>query len=133
MIMMEHTFDDISVILTELSAYRKSAICVRMDFEKKILQWKDSIRWTNNFVRSLSPECVQNIRESLVDTDLLAWEKSEEKDTSNFYLSRNTVWNVSVVFYDGSLEVFGGETPFPPQWQKFQSIVEKAARLPFKI
>ena len=131
---MKYTYNDVTVILAELSAYRKSALLVRIDLEKQILQWKDYYQWNNNFVRSLSPDNVRLVREKLPLTRLFQWEpgkKNDEVELSD--ISRDTIWQITVMFSDGNSAKYAGEKIFPEQWAEFRNMIEEIARIPFKV
>lgn len=56
---------DWSWIELELSAYRRGFISVRLDFTRRVLIWKDSNRWFNNFVRALTAERLKTVEEEM--------------------------------------------------------------------
>ena len=134
---MQYSYDDIRVIVAELTAYRKSALMVRIDLEEKILQWKDSMQWNNNFVRSLSPECVCVIRNTLPLTCLLSWPQNENEDCENVEcsspVSRDVSWQAKVILADGKELKLGARCCYPEQWPEFRSMVETVSRLPFRM
>lgn len=48
--------ENISWLLLTVIRYRQGQISVRIDFKRNILIWKDSNRWFNDFVRSLTEQ-----------------------------------------------------------------------------
>ena len=131
---MEYSYENITVILAELSAYRRSALTVRVDLEKQILQWKDSLRWNSGFMRSLSADIVRSFRERLADMQILQWERwRAAPPPDSTAASRDVVWQVTVSFPDGQSEILGGEKDLPAQWTAFAELIESVARIPFKI
>ena len=128
---MEHTYNDLELLYVELSAYRRNALTVRIDLGKKILQWKDNYQWSNNFVRSLTPENIRLVRDCLPRTQLFTWPLLENEEDSQ--ISRDTIWQVTLCFSDGSISRYGGEKIFPVHWDVFRDMIEGVARIPFKI
>ena len=48
------TYDNISVLEVGITAFGNEGYAVKYDFVKKVIQWRDSYMWNNNFTRSLN-------------------------------------------------------------------------------
>lgn len=46
----------------KFSAYRKGCITVHVDFPRRLMSWRDSNRWFNDFVRVLTPDNLEDLR-----------------------------------------------------------------------
>lgn len=55
----------IARLMLTVSRYRQGQVTVRVDFKRNILIWKDSNRWFNDFVRSLTEQQSAEIIETL--------------------------------------------------------------------
>jgi hypothetical protein len=91
----------------EVSLERRGFVHVQIDLERRLVHWKDSNQWNNNFVRALSVRQIQQIYDwfnnwpeeycyDAVSGDPMQWRvniRGEEGDV--LYCGRNsrdTVW-----------------------------------------
>ena len=134
---MQYSYDDIQMIVADLTAYRKSALTVRIDLGERLLHWNDSIHWNNNFVRSLSSDWIRRIRTELPNTHLLCWVEKptaeEIRPSVGYSAPCDAIWQVSLIMNDGREIKLGGICDYPDQWSNFRTLVEGVARLPFRI
>ncbi len=49
-----------------VNRFRQGQIVIRVDFAKRILSWRDSNRWYNDFTRNIRDDQVQSIRHELL-------------------------------------------------------------------
>ena len=116
----------------ELSAYRRGSVRIHIDIEKKLVTWKDSQQWNNNFLRSVSAARLNQFLEDLPSTHLLEW---NDRNTPEASCGCTTCipadWNVSV-FFDGIPPIrISGRDTYPAEWRLFRSLVEAIAKNPF--
>jgi len=128
-------YNDITSIETEISAYRLGCICVKIDFEKRMVSWKDSHQWNNNFMRSLSDEQVRVCRAQLPGTHILEWQSQYNgpvlKEHSS--LCHPADWTVLLTFTDTPSVHFSGTNLYPQDWQVFRNLVESVAKIPYRL
>lgn len=127
-----NSYETIICIETELSAYRRGSIRVRIDFEKKIVTWKDSRQWNNNFFRSLSQQSLDQLRNELPQTDLLHWDQNNAEDRDNVSSAcAPSDWAVSVYFSDDSILRLSGNNSYPKEWKKYRTMIETITKSHF--
>lgn len=133
----------------ELSVYRKGFLSVRLDLQRKLIIWKDSNHWSNNFIRSLTFSEVEQIRCALPDlchglnncscklnssgkaaavlqaADVTAME-DDNKDISA------CTWQMILNRQDQQW-CLQGHNPTAETWQKLAGTIEKISRLPIRL
>jgi hypothetical protein len=125
-------YDKILALEAELSAYRRGAIRIRLDFEKHMIFWRDSRQWNNNFFRSVAPNRMAELLRDLPSTHLLEWTVGDGNGASDMYPACiPSSWQVSVFFTDESTMKFIGQDCYPRDWKRFRELLEGVARIPF--
>jgi len=116
----------------ELSAYRRGSVCIHIDIEKKMVTWKDSRQWNNNFLRSVPVARLNQFIEDLPSTHLLEWnDRNTPESSCECTTCIPAEWTVSVFFADSPSIRLNGRDTYPAQWRLFRSLVEAVARNPF--
>ena len=128
-----HSYHDVNTIRVELTAYRKGSLWVKIDMIKRLVQWNDSIQWSNNFMRSLSPSCMSLLEEKLPETLFLQWDEINPDESSVVPMQKELIWEVDVSFSDGEMKRMGGNQFYPQNWNEFKSIIENISRTPFRL
>ncbi|MBN1892076.1 MAG: hypothetical protein JW780_04780 [Clostridiales bacterium] len=129
-------YDDIVRIEAEISGYRKACLRANIYLDRSLVAWNDSLQWNNNFLRSLSPECMEEIQGRLERTQLLEWndnypEPVRSSDENHRFSPEN--WAVTVTFRDGTIFRSAGSRNYPEQWRAFRDLVECAVRVSFRL
>lgn len=135
---------DIESIDCELAVYRKGFLSVHINLARGYLTWRESNCWTNNFTRSLHPEQIAQIRESLnqscwlmalpemldhpVTTGHLLTTEEPDADRSS------TAWSLCLKTPSGFRQGKGsGTTNLPEDWSRLKQMIESISRLPFSL
>ena len=129
-------YDDIIAVESEISGYRRTCLQTAVYFDKKMVAWKDSLQWNNNFLRSLSDKHIFRLRKLLEKTEILTWQRRYEGDKgrlNDICPTRPEEWRVKVTFSDDTVFVSDGCCQHPDQWQDFRAFVEDASRTPFRL
>ena len=53
-------YDKITVLEVGITSFGNEGYAVKYDFVKKVIQWRDSYMWNNNFTRSLNDTRLQD-------------------------------------------------------------------------
>ncbi|MDD3959243.1 MAG: hypothetical protein GX099_06345 [Clostridiaceae bacterium] len=132
---MNH-YEDVVRIEAEISGYRKACLRANIYLDRKLVAWNDSLQWNNNFLRSLSVECIDGMAEKLKGTDLLSWNthypELVSSETAAPVFSPEQ-WSVTVTFRDGTVFRSTGSRSFPAKWKEFRDLIECAVRVPFRL
>ncbi len=129
-------YGDIVRIEAEISGYRKACLRANIYLDRRLVAWNDSLQWNNNFLRSLTPECMDGINGRLENTGLLSWMQqypepmSAESSAPGFYPEQ---WAVTVTFRDGTVFRTTGSRSYPERWREFRDLIECAIRVPFRL
>ena len=125
-------YERIRVIEAELSAYRRGAIRMRVDFEKNMIFWNDSRQWNNNFFRSVPPNRMEQLLRDIPSTHLLEWRTGESCGDADTYPScLPSSWQVTVYLEGEATMKFIGQDCYPKDWKRFRELLEGVARIPF--
>lgn len=112
----------------ELAVYRKGFLCVKFDFVRNVLIWKDSNRWYNNFVRGLPESGMRPVHDAF-----LAFLKEcrdlapDDSDEPHHYL-----WRVNLDDGGNSIEITGSDIE-NESWRNLVQAVEKAGKRNFRL
>jgi hypothetical protein len=118
-------YNDISWIECSVMRYRQGEITVRLDFDRNLLTWKDSNRWFNDFVRSITPEQARKIKDRL--HKLLGY--VELTKTFKYDPDDSFIWQIKLGERDSdtpSWEV-GGTRNDLAAWIEFVKVIEEAS------
>lgn len=126
-------YSDIIRIEAELFGYRKACIRATIYLDRRLIAWNDSLQWNNNFLRSLTPECIGKIYDQIAKTGLLSWNGNYPESVSPPGAVAPEQWAVNVTFCDGTIFRSTGSKSFPLQWREFRDMIECAARVPFRL
>jgi hypothetical protein len=130
------SYNDIIGIEAEISGYRRPCLRAAILLDKGMVAWNDSLQWNNNFLRSISADCRQEIVGLLPSTQLLQWEPIYEVTDVATVACRDALpgaWSVTVTFADGTVFKSGGSKLYPENWGIFRKLIEVATRVPFRI
>lgn len=131
-----NSYSDIIGIEAEISGYRRSCLRATILIAKEMVAWKDSLQWNNNFLRSLSSDCLKKIANFLPATNLLQWDpvyKGPDIVVGEGRTTHPMEWSVTVTFADGTIFKSSGTRMFPEEWGIFRQMIECATRVPFRI
>lgn len=130
------SYNDIIGIEAEISGYRRTCLRAALFLNKGMVAWNDSLQWNNNFLRSMSADCRQEIADLLPTTQLLQWEPRYEAADEIAATGRGTLpreWSVTVTFADGTIFKSAGSRLYPENWCIFRKLIEVATRVSFRI
>ena len=68
-------YDNITVLEVGITSFGNEGYAVKYDFVKKVIQWRDSYMWNNNFTRSLNETDFRTLKEELPKSGMLEWMK----------------------------------------------------------
>lgn len=133
----KHDYSDIVAIETELSGYRRGSLRATIDLVQNRIAWVDTHMWNNDFVRVLSPDLVDSIRDTLPETELLNWAADYAKGIGNIMGSMTSSfpqdWSVAIYFSDGEILKACGVSSFPQQWGAYRRLIESVAKTSFRL
>lgn len=133
---MTNGYRDIVRIEAELSGYRKTCLRANIYLDRKLVSWNDSLQWNNNFLRSMSIECIEGIYDRLEKVELLSWMRNYPEPVSTETSAPGVSpeqWVVTVTFRDGTVFRSGGSRNYPERWREFRDLIECAIRIPFRL
>jgi hypothetical protein len=142
---------DIEALDCELAVYRKGFLSVHIDLARGYMTWRESNTWTNNFTRSLRPEQIESLRQSLTcslsrfdlpdvtlqpaaSSRLMTQEQPADKhdtDTSDDCHDK-IAWSLSLKTPSGYHQDTGSGF-LPEGWQELSQTIESISRLPFSL
>ncbi len=125
-------YSDIIRIEAEIFGYRKACLRATVYLDRKLIAWNDSLQWNNNFLRSLTPECVAKMYDQIEQTGILSWNANYPEPVLAGSAAPEQ-WTVSVTFNDGTIFRSTGSKSYPSQWREFRDLIECAARVPFRL
>jgi len=128
-------YNDIACIEAELSGYRRGCIRVRIDLDRKMVTWRDSLQWNNNFLRSISPDKIKHFQSLIPATHLLQW-----KTHYTGLVSQDDIttchpedWAVVISFSQKIPVRILGSAQFPSEWRLFRDLIESITKIPFRL
>lgn len=129
------SYQDIVCIEAELSGYHRSTLHVSIDFDRRIVAWKDSHQWNNNFLRSISLEKTREIRGMIPATRLLQWTTHMDGPVSqsDAAVCRSADWNVTITFGNRLPVRIIGSGQYPCEWPIFRDMIESITKIPFRL
>ena len=132
----EVAYDNISVLEVGITTFGNEGYAVKYDFVKKVIQWRDSYMWNNNFTRSLNDSDYQTLKEELPKSGMLEWIKGYNSGLENEFGDKTTIpgeWKITVEFEDGSKLSAGAEQHFPKKWKFLKTLIEKTTGCSFVL
>jgi len=130
------TYDNISVLEVGITAFGNEGYAVKYDFVKKVIQWRDSYMWNNNFTRSLNESDYKLIKEELPKSGMLEWMKGYNSGLASEFGDETPVageWKITVEFEDGAKITAGAEQHFPKKWKLLKSLIERTTGCSFVL
>jgi len=128
-------YNDIECIEAELSGYRRGCIRVRIDLDRKMVTWRDSLQWNNNFLRSISPDKIKHFQSLIPATHLLQW-----KTHYTGLVSQDDIttchpedWAVVISFTQRAPVRILGSAQYPSEWRVFRDLIESITKIPFRL
>jgi len=128
-------YNDIECIEAELSGYRRGCIRVRIDLDRKIVTWKDSLQWNNNFLRSISPDKIKHFKSLIPATHLLQWKTHYTGLVSqdDITVCHPEDWAVVISFAQRPPVRILGSAQYPSEWRVFRDLIESITKIPFRL
>ena len=129
-------YDNITVLEVGITSFGNEGYAVKYDFVKKVIQWRDSYMWNNNFTRSLNETDFRTLKEELPKSGMLEWMKGYNSGLSNDFGDQTQIpgeWKITVVFEDGTTLTAGAEQHFPKKWKFLKTLIEKTTGCSFML
>ncbi len=129
-------YDNITVLEVGITSFGNEGYAVKYDFVKKVIQWRDSYMWNNNFTRSLNETDFRTLKEELPKSGMLEWMKGYSSGLSNDFGDQTQIpgeWKITVVFEDGTKLTAGAEQHFPKKWKFLKTLIEKTTGCSFVL
>jgi len=129
------SYNDIVCIEAELSGYRRGCIRVRIDLDKKMVTWRDSLQWNNNFLRSISADNIKRFQTMIPATHVLQWKTHYTGLVSqdDIVSCHPADWVVVVSFAQKPPDRILGSMQFPSEWCIFRELIESITKIPFRL
>lgn len=130
-----NNYSDIVCIEAELSGYRRGCIRVRIDLDRKMVTWGDSLQWNNNFLRSISTDKIKLFQAMIPATHLLQWKTHYTGLVSqdDITVCHPADWAVVISFLQKSPVRILGSRQFPSEWRLFRDLIESITKIPFRL
>ena len=129
-------YDNITVLEVGITSFGNEGYAVKYDFVKKVIQWRDSYMWNNNFTRAISDEACSLIEESLPKIGIIEWMMAYNDKLTDAIESKfpsQGEWKISIEFEDGTKLESGAEQNFPKDWNSLRSLIEKVTGCSFLL
>lgn len=131
---MHFDYNQIRRLVAELTGYRKGTTKAEFRFDQGLLLWKESTRWTRNFVRSLDVEDQKRLIRALQLYRPETW--------ASYYPDREAVeaqtlfrklWHLRIELEDGAVFECWGKDNAPPQYDYLIEEVSEVCRQFFVV
>lgn len=127
-------YDKITVLEVGITSFGNEGYAVKYDFVKKVIQWRDSYMWNNNFTRSLNETDYNTLKEELPKSGMLEWMKGYNSGLENDFGDQSQIpgeWKITVEFEDKTKMTAGAEQHFPKKWKFLKNLIEKTTGCSF--
>ena len=127
-------YDKITVLEVGITSFGNEGYAVKYDFVKKVIQWRDSYMWHNNFTRSLNETDYNTLKEELPKSGMLEWMKGYNSGLENDFGDQTQIpgeWKITVEFEDKTKLTAGAEQHFPKKWKFLKNLIEKTTGCSF--
>lgn len=127
-------YDKITVLEVGITSFGNEGYAVKYDFVKKVIQWRDSYMWNNNFTRSLNDTDYNTLKEELPKSGMLEWMKGYNSGLADDFGDKTQIpgeWKITVTFDDNTKITAGAEQHFPKKWKFLKSLIEKTTGCSF--
>lgn len=129
-------YENISVLEVGITTFGNEGYAVKYDFVKKVIQWRDSYMWNNNFTRSLNDSDFKTLKEELPKSGMLEWMKGYNSGLADEFGDRTQIpgeWKITVEFSDKTKMTAGCEQHFPKKWKALKTLIEKTTGCSFML
>lgn len=127
-------YDKITVLEVGITSFGNEGYAVKYDFVKKVIQWRDSYMWNNNFTRSLNDTDYNTLKEELPKSGMLEWIKGYNSNLADDFGDQTQIpgeWKITVTFDDNTKITAGAEQHFPKKWKFLKNLIEKTTGCSF--
>lgn len=127
-------YDKITVLEVGITSFGNEGYAVKYDFVKKVIQWRDSYMWNNNFTRSLNETDYNTLKAELPKSGMLEWMKGYNSGLENDFGDQTQIpgeWKITVEFDDKTKLTAGAEQHFPKKWKFLKNLIEKTTGCSF--
>lgn len=127
-------YDKITVLEVGITSFGNEGYAVKYDFIKKVIQWRDSYMWNNNFTRSLNDTDYNTLKEELPKSGMLEWIKGYNSNLADDFGDQTQIpgeWKITVTFDDNTKITAGAEQHFPKKWKFLKNLIEKTTGCSF--
>ena len=127
-------YDKITVLEVGITSFGNEGYAVKYDFIKKVIQWRDSYMWNNNFTRSLNDTDYNTLKEELPKSGMLEWIKGYNSNLADDFGDQTQIpgeWKITVTFDDNTMITAGAEQHFPKKWKFLKNLIEKTTGCSF--
>ena len=126
----------ISFLEVEISSFAGGGYKVRYDFARRLISWNDGYMWNNNFMKSLTPEKLDLIKDELPGTGTLEWMEGYNAGKLAKYgapTANPSSWRMCVKFDDGTDLVASHAKNFPKDWILLRDLIEATTECRFRL
>jgi len=127
-------YEKITVLEVGITSFGNEGYAVKYDFVKKVIQWRDSYMWNNNFTRSLNETDYNTLKNELPKSGMLEWMKGYNSGLADDFGDKTQIpgeWKITVVFDDDTKLTAGAEQHFPKKWKFLKNLIEKTTGCSF--
>ena len=127
-------YDNIAVLEVGITAFGNEGYAVKYDFAKKVLLWRDSYMWNNNFTRSLNDSDYKTLKEELPKSGMIEWMRGYNSGLADEFGDKSSIageWKITVEYNDGTKLTAGAQEHFPKKWKLLKSLIEKTTGCSF--
>ena len=127
-------YDNIAVLEVGITAFGNEGYAVKYDFVQKVILWRDSYMWNNNFTRSLNDSDYKTLKEELPKSGMIEWMKGYNGGLADEFGDKSSIageWKITVEYNDGTKLTAGAQEHFPKKWKLLKSLIEKTTGCSF--
>lgn len=127
-------YDNIAVLEVGITAFGNEGYAVKYDFVKKVILWRDSYMWNNNFTRSLNDSDYKTLKEELPKSGMIEWMRGYNSGLADEFGDKSSIageWKITVEYNDGTKLTAGAQEHFPKKWKLLKSLIEKTTGCSF--
>jgi hypothetical protein len=129
-------YDNIAVLEVGITTFGNEGYAVKYDFVKKVIQWRDSYMWNNNFTRSLNDTDYKTLKEELPKSGMIEWIKGYNNGLADEFGDKTTIpgeWKITIEFNDKTKLTAGDQQHFPKNWKFLKNLIEKTTGCSFVL
>lgn len=121
-------------LTAELTGYRKGTTRVMFSFDKSLIRWRESTRWTRNFMRTFDPGDQVLLERALNEVSLEAWPThSPDEQTVMGETAYRRMWHLVAVYEKGEPLECWGKDAYPAGFPYLVEVISEICHQLFRV